>query len=110
MEGRYSVLRPLTIEEQEIFVIQMCNFFSPMKYRENCELLELKADEKVIRPLTFGDFLIYLKIQTGIDSYKYMRHLDVLIQKFINNGFFVRAGDSFKGSPPMICFPPSLGQ
>ncbi len=101
METRYSILRPLTIEEQEIFAIQMCNFFSPMNYRENCSLLEIKADEKTIRPLTFGDFLKYLKIKTDIDSYKYMRHLDVLIQKFINNGFFVRAGDSFKGSPPM---------
>lgn len=80
MESRYSILRPLTIEEQEIFAIQMCYFFSPINYRENCTLLEIKADEKTIRPLTFGNFLNYLKIKTGIDSYKYMRHIDVLFK------------------------------
>lgn len=101
MESRFSILRPLTINEQEIFVTHMCNFFSPRNYWEKCSLLEIKADEEKILPFSFGDFLKYLKIKTNIDSYKYMRHLDVLIQKFINNGFFIRAGDSTKGSPPM---------
>ncbi len=101
MESGYSILRPLTIEEQEIFAIQMCNFFSPMNYRANCTLLGIKADGKTIRPFTFGDFLTYLKINKGINAYRYMRHLNVLIQKFINNGFFVRAGYSSQGSPPM---------
>lgn len=95
MESRYSVLRPLTIAEQEIFVTQLCTFFSPRNYRDNCKLLKIKADEKTIRPLSFGNFLNYLKIKTDIDSYKYMRHIDVLIQKFVNNGLFIRAGDSF---------------
>ncbi len=101
MKNRYSILRPLTIEEQEIFAINTCNFFSPLNYRKNCELLKIKLDEKSIKPLSFGSLLKYLKIKTNLDPYKYMRHLDVLIKKFIDKGFFVNAGNTFKGSPPM---------
>lgn len=102
---RYSILRPLTVHESELFAIQMCNFFSPMSYRKNCELLGITAETKSIKPFTFGNLLNYLKKVTQIDSYKYLHHLNVMIQKFTARGYFVHAGDSHQGSPPMNkCF------
>lgn len=102
---RYSILRPLTAEESELFAIQMCKFFYPLNYRKNCELLGIKADPKTIRPMTFGELLKYLKKVTKVDGYKYMHHLNALIQKFTAKGYFVHAGDSHQGSPPMNkCF------
>lgn len=83
----------------------MCNFFSPLNYRKNCEMLEIQADPNTIRPLNFGDFLNYLKKVIKIESYKYLHHLNLMIQKFTAKGYFVHAGDSHKGSPPMNkCF------
>ncbi|HLN94131.1 MAG TPA: serine protease [Flavobacterium sp.] len=101
MDTRHSILRPLTTDEQEAFAVHMCNFFSPSRYRENCALINMEVDGTRIRPLSFGRFLSYLQIKMGIEPYRYLRHLDVMIQKFVNNGFFVRAGYSSQGSPPM---------
>lgn len=101
MENRNSILRPLTLAELELFAIQLCNFFSPMRYRENCTLLGIKTDENIIKPLSFGDFLRYLNITNSINSYLYIHHLNVLIQRFLNCGFLIKTGDSIHGSPPM---------
>ena len=61
-EERYSILRPLTVEEQEVFAVKMCNFFAPWNYDKNCELLGIVDNPKTIRPFTFGDLLKYLKL------------------------------------------------
>ncbi len=100
MKDRYSILRPLTVEEQEFFAMQMLNFFFPLNYRRNCELIGIEPDKKVIRPLTFGDFMKYAKKVSDIDAHKYMYHLERMIQKFVNTALFVNAGNSQKGSPP----------
>ena len=100
MDTRYSILRPLNAEEQEMFAIYICNFFSPMNYRKNCELLKIELDDKCIRPLSLGNFLNYLKLEAGVDAYKYMRHIEMLIQKFVNNALLINAGNSGEGSPP----------
>ena len=101
MKDRYSILRPLTVKEQEFFSIQILNFFSPLNYRENCKKIGIEPDKKVIRPLSFGDFLKFVKTVSDIDAYKYLYHLERIIQKMVNTALIVNAGNSQKGSPPL---------
>ena len=101
MSDRYSILRPLTVVEQESLAVLMCTFFSPLNYWKNCELIGVEADKKVIRPLTFGDFMKYVNKVSGRDAYKYLYHLERMMQKFVNSALFVYAGNTHKGTPPM---------
>jgi len=100
MEKRNSVLRPLTIDELQVFAIEICNFFSPGNYQENCKQLEIIEDKHGIMPLTLGNLLNYLKRKTGIDAWRYWRHIDIIIQKFLNSSFLISVGISPIGSPP----------
>lgn len=100
MNERYSVLRPLTIEELEVFTIEMCNFFSPMNYKKNCKIIGIEPSETSVKPMTIGDFLKYMDTKK-IDAYKYMYHIERLIYKFVENALFTNAGIGHKGSPPL---------
>lgn len=98
MEDRYSILRPLTTNEQQFFAIQLCNFFSPLNHTKNCKILELEPNEKSIKPFSFGDFLKYLKKEKNIDGHRYIRHLQIILNEFVKNALFEDAGNSNKGS------------
>lgn len=100
MKDRYSILRPLTIDEQEYFAISICNFFSPTHYKKNCEKLGIEPDPKSIRPFSFGDLLRFLKKESPLDPHAYNHHLVRMIRKFVNDAILVDAGHSFKGSTP----------
>lgn len=101
MGDRYSILRPLTVDEQESLALLMCKFFSPLNYRNNCKVIGVEADKSVIRPLSFGDLMKYAKIVSGIDTYQYISHLVKMMQKFVNNSLFIYTENTHKGTPPM---------
>lgn len=100
MSDRFSVLRPLTISEQELFAIELCNFFSPMNYEKNCEILGIPKESGSIKPFSFGQFLHYLDKNNNIKGHKYQYHLGILLHKFKEHALFNDAGSSSQGSPP----------
>ncbi len=98
---RYTNLAPLTTEEMSLFAVAALNFFAPLSYRDNCKLLNIDADEKSIRPMSFGNLLNYLKIKhPTIDSHKYMKHIEVLINRLVSHAYLTYTGSVSTGSPP----------
>jgi len=77
---RYTNLTPLTTEEMQYYALAALAFFSPIKYKENCTLLGITPDLKQILPMSFGDFLSYIKRTTNdaVDPYKNMNNIEVL--------------------------------
>ncbi len=100
MEGRHSILRPLTLVEQQFLVIEMCNFFSPINYREMCKVTGVEAAKGQILPLSLGGFFKYLNLIKNFEAYRYMGHIERIIQKLINNAILTPAGSRAEGSPP----------
>lgn len=98
---RYSVLRPLSVEEQELFAIEIINFFFPLNYFKNCEILGIKAEKQSTRPFTFFDFQSYLQKRHDINAFKYNNHLLRMIQRGIQSALLINAGYTLNGSPPL---------
>jgi hypothetical protein len=101
MNVRYSVLRPLTFQELEKFALEIINFFSPLNYAKNCDVLGIKQKPNSIVPFSFNSFLQYLELKTIYDPHKYKNHIDLIIQKFLSKGLLIHAGYE-TGSPQLF--------
>lgn len=95
MSDRYSVLRPLTMNELEELTIEMIKFFSPLKAKDIREMLGLQNFEGQITPLSVNDFFKYLedvKGQKGARRYHY--HVLTLVKKLEQANVLYSAGSN----------------
>lgn len=58
--SRYSKLAPLSIEQRTQIAIEAANFFSPLNYKQSCEVLGLAA-ESTTKPFSTSEFVDYLE-------------------------------------------------
>ncbi len=76
---RYTILAPLGIELRTELALAAIEFFTPLSYKKNCEILGKTPDQNAIRPLPASDFLVYLKNEGVLqepDKYLHLiRHL-----------------------------------
>lgn len=100
MKERHSILRPLTIKEQELFAQEMIHFFSPFSYEFFCEIVGVPASKKETLPFSYGQYLRYLRDHKGIMAFRYDRNIRSILMKFLQKGLLYEAGTSSTGSPP----------
>jgi hypothetical protein len=97
---RYSKLAPLSIDLRVKLAIAAANFFSPVTYKKNCEIIGKTPDEKAIRPFGGMDFLKYLKEAKILDDpHQYLQRIRELLEKMAFAGIL---GEMGHGSGAML--------
>ncbi|NLL18045.1 MAG: trypsin-like peptidase domain-containing protein [Clostridia bacterium] len=93
MEERYSVLRPLKMEELERIVFDLIAFFSPLRSQEVRAKLGKNVDGSKILPLSVNDFVKYMEQVKGIKEFgRYHYHILALVKKLEQSNFLCKAG------------------
>ncbi len=88
--GRFSILKPFSIEERISVAHQAAAFFSTAKYKEKRSALGKNPEQPGIHPFHMLDFMKYLKINDSFPEaerhmYNIERLLDQLVQAHILN-------------------------
>lgn len=97
----YSVLKPLTSEEQKNLALLLCTFFSPMSNSKLKSELEIATTPGSITPLSLGDFYRWCKVKDiHPEPYAYMYQIRSMVLKLVQAGILVFAGSNGK-SPEM---------
>lgn len=102
---RYSILRPLTEEEQHFFVIQMMEFFSPFQYEIICQKMSWTVKKGSTRPFSLWEFMNFLdKVKGFHKPLRYMHHIQVLAKRLADHGILTPAGSSSGGPGGNQCY------
>lgn len=97
-EGKHSILRPLSNEELQTLTLEIMSFFNPLNYEKICERLEITPLEGTTRPFSLAQLFTYLKNYTGIEAYRYIANIQILINKLVENVFLSPMSRDYKDS------------
>src|ERR1700676_1245185 len=90
---RSSRLAPLSIELRTTLALAACNFFSPLSYRDNCELIGKTPDSNSIRPLGAWDIVGYLKKKGVLEErHSYSERIRQLLDRMAATGILTEMG------------------
>lgn len=91
--ARFSILRPLNVDEKFRVCIDAINFFSVLSNEEMCRKLSIEREQNKTYPLSDFDFLKYLeKTQILTDAQRYHHSILALLKKMEQVGILEFAG------------------
>lgn len=99
---RYSNLAPLGIQLRLSLALAAIEFFRPLAYRQNCEILGKAPNSNAIEPLPAFDFLAYLE-KRGIlrEANKYLHRIRDLLDQMASTGLLIDTGLGASRNPMM---------
>jgi S1-C subfamily serine protease len=102
---RHSRLAPLGIELRQKLAVEACNFFSPVHYKKNCDVIGKVPDSTCVRPLAGSDFFDYLKkIEILDEPLKHLQRIRQLLERMAAAGILVEMGPNSNVMMPKFYF------
>lgn len=98
---RLSQLAPLSIELRTTLAVSAVNFYSPMNYQKNCEILGKDTEKGKVYPLSTWDFIEFLKRENILEEpLRYVERIRHLLDRMAATGILTDMGYDSKVMTP----------